>query len=257
MCGRYYYDDTIAEEIGELVEEIDRRVLRQPSGDIHPVERAPVLCGTKTPGDIHPTERAPVLRGTETPGDIHPAECAPVLCGTKTPGDIHPTERAPVLRGTGGAGEKNRLQSPVCARLMRWGFVQPTGRGLLINARAETALQRPMFCEGVLHRRCVIPARHFYEWDAEKEKVTFSNGDGKTLFLAGIYSRSGEEDCFVILTTQANASVRAVHPRMPLVLRENEWQDWIYDDHFMRRALEQTPDMLKAYREYEQQSLFC
>lgn len=193
MCGRYYYDETIAEEIGEIVEEIDRRILRQRTGDIHPSELAPVLC-----------------------------------------------------QSGGQAG----------ARRMRWGFPQRQKSGLLINARAETALQRPMFCESVLHRRCVIPARHFYEWDAGKNKVTFSRENKKVLYFAGFYSCIQEEERFVILTTQANESVCAVHHRMPLILNENEWQEWIVDDHFLQYALGKTPDQLKQYREYEQQSLF-
>lgn len=193
MCGRYYYDETIAEEIGEIVAEIDRRILRQRAGDIHPSELAPVLC-----------------------------------------------------RAGGSTG----------ARRMRWGFLQRRKSTLLINARAETALQRPMFSESVLHRRCVIPARHFYEWDAGKNKVTFFRESKKVLYFAGFYNCIQEEERFMILTTQANESVCAVHHRMPLILNENEWQDWICDDHFLPYALGKTPDKLKQYREYEQQSLF-
>lgn len=220
MCGRYYYDDTIAEEIAETVAEIDRRNLRQRSGDIHPSELAPVLCGT------------------EASGNIYPSEWEPVLCE---------------MKDTAGS---YRRQSSVSARRMRWGFSQRQKSSILINARAETALQRPMFCDAVLHRRCVIPARHFYEWDAGKNKVTFSRESGRALYLAGFYSRFGEEERFVILTTQANGSVRAVHHRMPLILNENEWQEWIYNEQFLSDALKKTPDKLKAYREYEQQSLF-
>nr|WP_302592902.1 SOS response-associated peptidase [uncultured Marvinbryantia sp.] len=199
MCGRYYYDDTIAEEIQELVAELDRRNLRQRSGDIHPSEPAPVLCALP---------------------------------------------------------EQLSVRRMVSARRMRWGFSQRQKSGLLINARAETVLQRPMFCDAVLHRRCVILARHFYEWDAGKNKVTFSRESGRALYLAGFYSRFGEEERFVILTTQANGSVRAVHHRMPLILNENEWQDWIYSEQFLSDMLKKTPDKLKTYREYEQQSLF-
>lgn len=42
------------------------------------------------------------------------------------------------------------------------------GRGILINARAETAMERHTFKESVLHRRCVIPAKGFWEWNKSK-----------------------------------------------------------------------------------------
>ena len=51
------------------------------------------------------------------------------------------------------------------AEEMSWGFPQYQKKGLLINARAETALERKMFRDSVLHRRCIIPAKQFYEWD--------------------------------------------------------------------------------------------
>lgn len=47
------------------------------------------------------------------------------------------------------------------------------GKGLLINARAEAILDKKTFRDSVLHRRCVIPAHHFYEWCKNKEKYTF------------------------------------------------------------------------------------
>lgn len=83
-------------------------------------------------------------------------------------GDIYPSQTAGIL-----AGDVSGLD----LKEMNWGFPQYQKKGLLINARAETVLERKMFRESVLHRRCVIPAKHFYEWDASKNKVSFS---GKT-----------------------------------------------------------------------------
>ena len=57
---------------------------------------------------------------------------------------------------------------------MGWGFPRFDGRGLLINARAETAAERRTFRECVLHRRCVIPAKGFWEWNKFKEKFSLS-----------------------------------------------------------------------------------
>ena len=59
----------------------------------------------------------------------------------------------------------------LAAEQMRWGFPGFEKGKLLINARAETALERPTFRESVQDRRCIIPARGFYEWNKSKEKV--------------------------------------------------------------------------------------
>ena len=80
--------------------------------------------------------------------------------------DIYPSMEAPVILKNEGEGLK--------AASMAWGFPGREKKQLLINARAETALERPSFSRAVSHRRCVIPARWFYEWNPEKEKADFS-----------------------------------------------------------------------------------
>lgn len=162
-------------------------------------------------------------------------------------GDIYPSQRAGILTGEG---------SGLDLKEMRWGFLQYQKKGLLINTRAETALERKMFRESVLHRRCIIPARHFYEWDSDKNKVTFFRKDKPAVYLAGFYNKFQDEDRFIILTTQANASVSPVHSRMPLILDENELENWVYDDNFTEAALYKVQPELAREQEYEQQSLF-
>ena len=80
----------------------------------------------------------------------------------KSAGDVHPSEKALVLTGKGP-----RLS----AEWMQWGFPQKDGKGLLINARAETVSERVTFRDSVLHRRCVVPARHYYEYGRTLSKV--------------------------------------------------------------------------------------
>lgn len=125
----------------------------------------------------------------------------------------------------------------------------------LINARSESALEKRTFRNSMLHRRCIIPARHFYEWDSYKNKVTFYRSDSPVLYMAGCYNLFEEEERFVLLTTQANASVERVHDRMPLILEQKELEDWIYDDTFTEFALRKNMPMLTKYQEYEQQQL--
>lgn len=161
--------------------------------------------------------------------------------------DIHPGELAPVLR-EGDAG--------LLLENMRWGFPQYREKGLLINARSETVLNKKTFRESVLYRRCVIPARHFYEWDAEKNKASFQRGNGGLLYMAGFYHMVQNEARFVILTTQANSSVSPVHERMPLILEKEEVKNWICDAAMVRLFLNKLPLPLKRVQKYEQQSLF-
>ena len=148
------------------------------------------------------------------------------------------------------------IAAHLSAKEMKWGFPQYQKKGLVINARAETVLERNMFRESVRRRRCIIPAGQYYEWDAQKNKVTFSGQDQPVLYLAGFFDRFQDGDHFVILTTAANASVSPVHDRMPLILEKEELESWIYDDAFLEFALRKVPAKLQKSQEYEQQTLF-
>ena len=177
-------------------------------------------------------------------------------------GDIFPSQPAGILIQCGKRREQTAeiasgsISPALELKEMQWGFPQYQKKGLLINARAETALERKTFRDSVLHRRCVIPAKHFYEWDSDKNKVTFFRKDAAVVYMAGFYNRFGDEERFIILTTQANASVSPVHHRMPLVLETGELKEWVYDDQFAQYALHKTPPVLGREQEYEQQSLF-
>ena len=161
-------------------------------------------------------------------------------------GDIYPSQDAPVIYGRG-----DRLRGGK----MKWGL---TGKdkSLLINARAETALERPTFFDSVRQRRCVIPARHFYEWNREKQKVTFYRKEKATLYLAGFYRGQEDGPHFIILTTEANESVRPVHERMPLILEEEEIRLWIGEDSRVGSFLNKSSPLLERRQDYEQMSLF-
>ena len=162
-------------------------------------------------------------------------------------GDVFPSQNAMILKGEG-----NHL----AAEQMRWGFPGFEKGKLLINARAETALERPTFRESVQDRRCIIPARGFYEWNKSKEKFIFERKDEPVLFMAGCYNRYEGQERFVILTTDANPSVASVHNRMPLILEPEELKDWVLDDQATESLLHKTPVLLEQRAEYEQMRLF-
>ena len=142
------------------------------------------------------------------------------------------------------------------ADCMAWGFPRFDGKGLLINARAESATERKTFRDSVQHRRCIIPAKGFYECDKSKEKFSYERYDAPFLFMAGCYNKYQDQERFVILTTEANPSVAPVHNRMPLILELEELKDWVLDDRATEYLLHKTPVMLTSKAEYEQIRLF-
>lgn len=134
-----------------------------------------------------------------------------------------------------------------------WGFPGFDRQKLIFNARSETAVDKKMFGESVLSRRCVIPAAGFYEWSKKKERFSFCKEEG-ALYMAGFYKKYGDEERFVILTTQANESVGMIHDRMPLLLAPGELGSWLGDKEKLREFLVKTPELLNKFTDYEQQS---
>ena len=124
-------------------------------------------------------------------------------------------------------------------RAMRWGLVPPWGEGpgsgrRLINARSETVREKPAFREAFAARRCLIPVNGFYEWrqDAGPARpFLFRRPDAGLFALAGLWETwrdaDGRElDTCAILTTDANATMRPVHHRMPVILPAADWRLW-------------------------------
>ncbi|MEA4897258.1 SOS response-associated peptidase [Bacillota bacterium Meth-B3] len=150
-------------------------------------------------------------------------------------GEVCPSDRAAVLTALG-------------PRAMRWGFPME-GRRPVINARAETVRELPMFARALAERRAAVPARGFYEWRREggriRRKLLFELPGEEILYLAGMYddfAAGGQaEPRFVILTTAANESMAAYHDRMPVLLRQTEVPLWLSGGAFVAQALGRVP----------------
>ena len=105
----------------------------------------------------------------------------------------------------------------------------------LANARAETLLQRPAFRDAVRHRRCLVPADGFYEWEhAGRARLPhyFHRKDGAAFWFAGLW-REGSEvtpPAFVLVTTTPNSLVAPLHDRMPVVLEPGGAREWLGDE---------------------------
>ncbi|QQA43688.1 SOS response-associated peptidase [Pelagovum pacificum] len=125
-------------------------------------------------------------------------------------------------------------------RPMRWGFVphwykSPTDGPLLINARAETIVEKAAFKTAAKERRCLIPASGFYEWTKDEDGVRYpwyiTRVDRTPIVFAGVWqdwSRGDEAltTCAVV-TTGANESMGRIHTRMPVVLEPEDWALWL------------------------------
>ena len=84
-----------------------------------------------------------------------------------------------------------------------------------------------------------------------------AEGDGSpVLFMAGLCRQYEDGAHFVILTTEANASMKPVHDRMPLILDPDDVVPWLLDQGTARTLLQKTPCLLERRTDYEQLSLF-
>ena len=124
--------------------------------------------------------------------------------------------------------------------LVLWGLIpswskDPGIGARMINARAETAADKPSFRAAFKRRRCLIPADGFYEWKREgraRQPFHFTLQDGGLFALAGLWEAWTSPDGSVIesctiLTTEANELVAAVHDRMPVILATEDYAEWL------------------------------
>jgi putative SOS response-associated peptidase YedK len=121
-----------------------------------------------------------------------------------------------------------------------WGFVPEWAEGRpdvkpIINARAETVATKPFFRDAFKKKRCLVLADGFYEWKRTgKSKVPYRIAlkTEEPFAFAGIWSMvqdaQGEaHPIFALLTTEANALVSQIHNRMPVILKEQDEEDWL------------------------------
>ncbi|MEB3322650.1 MAG: SOS response-associated peptidase [Synechococcaceae cyanobacterium] len=125
--------------------------------------------------------------------------------------------------------------------LALWGLLpawsrDPVGRRRPINARSETVAEKPSFRGPWRHRRCLLPADGFYEWqkkaDGSRQPWLFRRRDGQPFWLGGLWDRwvgpdGGELETCVILTTEPNELLGRVHDRMPVVIPDGVEEPWL------------------------------
>ena len=137
-------------------------------------------------------------------------------------GEIFPSAVMPVL-ASNKASEQRIFP-------MKWGF--SSNKGLLINARAETAAEKPTFRDAWCSHRCAIPVSRYYEWEHDEKKRAgqkyFLKPENEERFwLAGLYRREAELPAFVVLTRPAEENLMWMHDRMPVMFLDEAAKAWI------------------------------
>ncbi|MCU0632571.1 MAG: SOS response-associated peptidase [Methanolinea sp.] len=145
--------------------------------------------------------------------------------------NIAPSQQVPVIH-TIPRGE--RVAVP-----MTWGLVPSwtrdlTGARPLINARADTLMERPSFRGPLARHRCIIPATGFYEWQksgTQRLPYYIRRKDQGFLAFAGLYDILKGRDpplwTFTIITTEPSPLVARYHDRMPAILAREEEERWL------------------------------
>ena len=151
--------------------------------------------------------------------------------------NVAPTQDVLVVRAAGsGAPAEGRRGD-----LLRWGLVphwasDPSVGNRMINARAETAAERPAFRDAMKRRRCLVPADGFYEWKAastgkRKQPHLIRMKDDRPFAFAGLWENWGHGaervESFTILTTSPNELVAPIHDRMPVIVAPGDYDRWL------------------------------
>ena len=155
--------------------------------------------------------------------------------------NISPGQNIPIIRN---AGKGRELASA------RWGLVPHWSRDekphySTINARAETVADKPTYREAFRRRRCLIPATGFYEWMREGDQKVPHHihlVEGGVFAFAGLWDRwkkegAGFDSCSIIVTS-ANAAMKPIHDRMPVILNPAQYNTWLNTAHYNRAQLE-------------------
>lgn len=159
-----------------------------------------------------------------------------------------PTQALPVVVNEGGRS----------LELQRWGLIpswakDPGIGSRLINARCDGVADKPSFRSAFKKRRCLVPADGFYEWakhGAAKTPMRITLSGGELFAFAGLWEvwkdpGGGSVRSFTIVTTDANATLKPIHDRMPVILRREAEAVWLDEAATPADLL----DIMQPYRE--------
>ncbi len=135
-------------------------------------------------------------------------------------GEVFPSDPAPVLRSGG------------VITAMSWGYPRYDGKGLIINARSETAAEKPTFRRDLAGGRCLVPASWYFEWEKRRGsriRYRLRPREPGPVWLAALSRREPDGTYrFVILTRQAAPGIAFIHDRMPVILPPRTHDAWLH-----------------------------
>lgn len=143
-------------------------------------------------------------------------------------GEVFPANNIPTIYSHNG---RNVLSTA------KWGFPNYKNSDVIINARAESVAEKPMFRRSFASKRCLVPANGYFEWLAhdkkKKTKYLIRVKDKSLFYMAGLYNiftdtGGNSYAAVVIITTEANSDISFIHNRMPVILSDesiNVWMD--------------------------------
>jgi len=150
-------------------------------------------------------------------------------------GEVFPSERAAVIL--------QAAERPI-ADAVKWGYILPGQKNLIINAKSETLFEKSLFRKSLATGKCLIPAHAFFEWNAEggkKMKHSITVRERPMFYLCGLYAdfyTGGKtEKRFVILTQEACGDMLRIHTRMPVIPPKGLQDSWLLETRDVRLLL--------------------
>lgn len=156
--------------------------------------------------------------------------------------NIAPTQSVLIIRTVASSVRRE-------VAMVHWGLIPPWATdpaigNRMINARAESLVEKSAFRTPLLKRRCLIPADGFYEWKklptagkkALKQPYYIHRKDNRLLAFAGLWERWRDDaghavDSCTIITTRPNALMKDIHDRMPAIILPQAYAAWLDPNH--------------------------
>jgi putative SOS response-associated peptidase YedK len=260
VCGRYAASrraDDLTEEFE--VDEIGGQpgqapgedpATAQPDYNVAPTKLAPVVL-----------ERRPRVDGLTRDADDPAAQAADADGEPTADAALEAAEAADAAAvakadrsGRAAAASGAHGDAVRWLRLLSWGLVPSWAKdrsvgNRMINARAETLLDKPAYKRAALSRRCLVPADGWYEWQKSPTETDAKGKPRKQPFfmhpvadgpiaIAGVFElwrnpAVHPDDpaawlaTYAVITTDAEPGLDVIHDRMPLVLPRDRWDDWL------------------------------
>jgi putative SOS response-associated peptidase YedK len=222
MCGRYASTRGRQELVDFFGVDADEADELEPDFNVAPTKPVPVVLVRRNGSD------AASDAATEGPAARAASE------ESARPGNV---------RGSDAVSEESLLESVRELRVARWGLVPFWAKDVsigarLINARVETAHEKPAFRRAFALHRCLVPADGYYEWQATenggKQPHFIRPADGGVLAMAGLYAVWRSPDApggrllsCTVITTEATDDVGRIHDRMPMLVEPDRFGAWL------------------------------